>query len=239
MTRHRWTAIVVVLALLGLAAFGFPCASSVFSPDHGSDRASVGTSASNGAQERSVSSSSRAAAESARSRVASPEAAQAAVARESKDALDEAEQARRSALREQILAAQRAREAAAKPDEAARPPMPAPEQPTSEGLTNHVDGHDELVDELNRNFLPLSDECIVEALERRPELEGGILEVGFQLVVDDELGSVIESVEIPEHGPVDDAQLHECMRESLLSMMLPAGEKPGSEALVLSLLVEP
>jgi hypothetical protein len=95
------------------------------------------------------------------------------------------------------------------------------------------------VDELNRNFLPLSDECIAEVLERRPELDGELLEVGFQLIVDDELGSVIESVEIAEDGPLADAQLHECMRESLLSMMLPPGEQPGSEALMLSLRIEP
>jgi hypothetical protein len=140
-----------------------------------------------------------------------------------------------AALREQILAAQRAREAAPTVAEAPRD-KPMPEPSPSEGLTNHVEGHDELVNELNRNFLPLSDECIAEALERRPEL-AGVLEVGFQLIIDDDLGSVIESVEIPAHGEVVDAQLHECMRESLLSMMLPPGEAPGSEPLVLSLRV--
>jgi hypothetical protein len=240
MTRRRWIVLAVVMALLGLAALGLPCSgsgsgsssgsSSVVSLDFGSDR--VSSSSRNVEDQRVTSGNSRVAAESARAHADAPEPAGA---RTSKRALDEAERVRLAALREQILAAQRSREAAATAAEGPHQ-EPMPEPPPSEGLTNHVDGYDELVDELNRNFLPLSDECIADALERRPEL-AGVLEVGFQLIVDDDLGSVIESVEIPAHGEVVDAQLHECMRESLLSMMLPPGEEPGSEPLMLSLRV--
>lgn len=236
MTHRRWIVLAVVMAMLGLAALGLPCSSTVVSLDSldfGRDHVSV--SSSNVEDQRSASSNSRGA-ESARAHTDAPEAAGA---RTLKVALDEAERVRVAALREQILAAQRSREAAATiAATVAEGPRakPMPEPPPSEGLTNHLDGYDELVDELNRNFLPLSDECIADALERRPEL-AGVLEVGFQLIIDDDLGSVIESVEIPAHGEVVDAQLHECMRESLLSMMLPPGEEPGSEPLMLSLRV--
>lgn len=160
---------------------------------------------------------------------------------ESSTALDEAEQARRAALREQILAAQRSREAEAAKLGKPSVPAPAPErdsEPEPEGLTNYVEGYDQLVAELNKDFLPLSDECIADALARAPELAGE-LSIEFELVIDEELGAVIETVDIAEENEVHDLQLQECVRESLLSMVLSPGAADGSAALAIKLLVEP
>lgn len=153
-------------------------------------------------------------------------------------ALDEAEQARRAELREQILAAQRSR--AAEATKLARPSEPELERDAkaeSEGLVNHVEGYDRLVEELNKDFLPLSDECIADALARAPSLTGE-LAIEFELVVDEELGAVIETVNIANENQVHDPQLQECVRESLLSMVLSPGAADGSAALVIKLLVE-
>src|SRR5690606_23902940 len=148
---------------------------------------------------------------------------------ESTAALDEAEQARRAALREQILAAQRTRESEAA--KLARLPEPEPErdsEPEPEGLINHVEGYDQLVDELNKGFLPLSDECIADALARAPELAGE-LSIEFELVVDEQLGAVIETVDVAKDNQVHDPQLQECVRESLLSMVLSPGAARSEE----------
>lgn len=125
-------------------------------------------------------------------------------------------------MREQILAAPRVREAA----------------PPSTGLTKHVEGYDQLLDELNKDFLPLSDECISNALARAPELRG-LLAINFELVVDEELGAVIEHADMGANNEVHDPELQECVRESLLSMILSPGAADGSAALAITLEVEP
>ena len=153
---------------------------------------------------------------------------------------DSAEQARRAALREQILVAQRAREAeAAKLAEPSALPNPDPDSdPPPKGLTKHVEGYDQLIDELNKDFLPLSDECIADALARAPELRGQ-LAINFELVVDEDLGAVIEHADIGPNNEVHDPELQECVRESLLSMLLSPGAADGSAALSITLEVEP
>ncbi|MFV8756294.1 hypothetical protein ACNOYE_37585 [Nannocystaceae bacterium ST9] len=154
----------------------------------------------------------------------------------SKRKLDEAERQRRAAVREQILAAQRAREAAT--GETAPLPSPNPEAEPARppgNLNKRVEGHDELVAELNRDFMPLADECIEDALARDPEL-AGMLAIGFEFVVDDELGAVVETVDFPpDQNQIAQLELQECVRETLLSTLLPGGGEDGRDALMLTL----
>jgi hypothetical protein len=178
-------------------------------------------------------------------------AAGATVEHVSQQTLDAEERQRRAAVREQILAAQRARDAAigetgpkARPSHADPQPRPKPElksQPEAErppGLVNHVEGHDEMVATLNSDFLPLVDECINEAIAGNPAL-AGMLTIEFEMVVDEDLGAVIDTVNFPPAAAdqVVEAELQECARESLLSTLLPAGNASGREGLVLILKV--
>jgi hypothetical protein len=164
--------------------------------------------------------------------------------------LDAEERQRRAAVREQILAAQRARDAAARetgmpnarPSDADLQPQPKPElEPVPEaerppGLVNHVEDRDELVAALNSEFLPLVDECIDDAIAGNPAL-AGMLTLEFEMVVDEDLGAVIDSVDFPPTAAdqVVHAELQECARESLLSTLLPPGKASGREGLVVIL----
>jgi hypothetical protein len=170
----------------------------------------------------------------------------------SQQTLEAEERRRRAAVREQILAAQRAREAAtgetgpqARPSQAEPEPLPKPElepppeaEDPSEGLVNHVEGHDEMVAALNGDFLPLWDECVGEAIAGNPAL-AGMLTIEFGMVVDEDLGAVIDTVDFPPaaEDQIVHADLQECARESLLSTLLPPGKASGREGLVLSLKV--
>lgn len=150
------------------------------------------------------------------------------------------ERARREQVRAAILAAARAREAAAGPAGPAADPLaaePPPAAPTGE-LTKRIEGHEELFAELNRDFMPLADECIEQAQTRAPEL-AGMLAVGVDIVVDEELGAVIERVDFGEQNEVEEPELRSCVRESLLSMLLPPGSADGREQLMLTMPLEP
>lgn len=144
----------------------------------------------------------------------------------------EAPAARRAALRERLLAAEAAREAA-------RGPQPEPEPAASPGeLTDRTGrGDPALLELLNTDFMPLADECIATAREANPEL-AGMLAVGVELLADDELGAIVESVEFPPTNELDDQELQTCIRETALSMILPPAPS-GRDAFMLTLPIEP
>jgi len=151
------------------------------------------------------------------------------------DPPDADERRRRATLREQILAAQRAREASlAAATGSANSAPPSEAEGTTGGLNKRIEGHDELVAELNRDFMPLADECIEQALAQTPALRG-MLTMEFEIVNDEDIGAVVESVDFPARDQVEHADLQECMRESLLSMVLPAAQESGREGLMLTL----
>lgn len=136
-----------------------------------------------------------------------------------------------------ITADERARLRAAILAKAApREPRPAPAGPPPAGqLRKRVEGHDALFAELNRDFMPLADECIEQALTRDEAL-AGTLAIGVELLVDDELGTIVEAVGFPaDTNEVDDPELHTCVRESLLSMVLPADAETGRTAVMLTM----
>ena len=122
---------------------------------------------------------------------------------------------------------------------------PAREEPTSVPaaksgeLRKRVEGHEALFAELQADFMPLADECIEQAQGRDESLEG-MLALGLELLVDDELGPIVETIEFPaDTNEIDDPELHTCMRESLLSMILPPEAESGRTALMLTLPIEP
>lgn len=142
----------------------------------------------------------------------------------------------RDETRARILAA-RAREASAR--DASRPTKDAEPPPTqSGGLTDRVGGRDALVAALNDDFMPLADECIDAARERDPSLEG-MLAISLDVIADEEHGAIVESVEFPGANEVHDALLHECIRETSLSTILPPPPEGGREGFLLTLPIEP
>lgn len=107
----------------------------------------------------------------------------------------------------------------------------------TDGLTDRTGTRAALGEHLNADFLPLADECIDDALARDPEL-AGMLEIEVETLADEDLGAVIEDVRSSDRNEVADATLLECIRESALSMILPAPPEGGRDAFAISLRVE-
>ena len=141
---------------------------------------------------------------------------------------------RRDALRERILERERVVHDTAidrRQDDASAPDR----DPQAPGITNRMgEGHDDLAAVINRDFLPLAQECIDDALERTPALRG-MLAIGIEAIGDDELGAVIDAVEYPATNEIVDPALLECVRETALSMSLPPPASDGRTAFMLTL----
>lgn len=143
------------------------------------------------------------------------------------------DRARRDAVREQIR--ERRREGRAPSHD--RTAAQAPAEPVADGETGFVnrmgEEHAELAKAINRELGALTDECIAAATERDGKL-AGTLEMAVAAVADPELGAVIDTVDVTTQGEAVDAELIECVRESALSMVLPAQEG-GDVAFVVSM----
>jgi hypothetical protein len=141
--------------------------------------------------------------------------------------------AAREQLRASILAQQQARANVPAPTqpERANPSEPAP-APTGE-LNNRIGGHEDLLAQLNTDFMPLAGECIDAARERDPELNG-MLTVNFEILSDEELGSIVETVDFADPNETQDDELRTCIRETTLSMILPEAPS-GQEQFMLTL----
>lgn len=140
----------------------------------------------------------------------------------------------RDILHQRIASAVQAREQASSPtavDDRDR-------QPTPGDLTDRTGKHGYLLDVMNHDLLPLADECYALARETDPEL-AGMLVMSIELIGDDELGGVVETAEPASNNELANADLIECVRESLLSTTLPPPPADGRDALELSLRLEP
>ncbi len=103
------------------------------------------------------------------------------------------------------------------------------------GLTNRMGpGSEALAAAVNRELLPLAQECIDAALEREPGLRG-MMAIEIDAIGDEEVGAVVDRVEFPADNAVHQAELQECMRESSLSMALPPPPTGGRAAFVISM----
>ena len=81
--------------------------------------------------------------------------------------------------------------------------------------------------------MPLAGECIESARERDPDI-GGMLTVNLETMSDEELGSIVESVDFPAQEETEDEELRTCIRETTLSMILPEAPS-GREQFMLTL----
>lgn len=111
--------------------------------------------------------------------------------------------------------------------------------PGSGGLTDRSDGKlAGLLQDLQDDVMPLADECYELALERDPTLQGG-LDLQFEVVGDEDVGGLVDSVELLETSELQDEEMITCMRETLLSTIFPAPEGSGSTGVQLTLRFSP
>lgn len=86
---------------------------------------------------------------------------------------------------------------------------------------------EEYIRESVRDLIPVIRECYENALEDEPEL-GGKLVMKFEILGDEEVGGVVDEVEIDaEQSTIGDADMRECMRESMYTLELPAPDAGG------------
>ncbi len=129
--------------------------------------------------------------------------------------------ARRDALREQILRQLAQRPAAAGGGSAPSAARAAgSSSDSSGGLRNKMDDrHQAVVDQLNRDFMPLAKECVDQAQQRTPIT--GLVALSMETVADEQLGAVVDVAEPAPSNQVVDPLLFECLRESAFSLSLP------------------
>jgi hypothetical protein len=157
--------------------------------------------------------------------VAAPEVRAQHEARARRDAL-RASIARAGANGPSSLRAPDARDSGQRADPADRPGT----------LVDRVGGREALVAHLNQEFMPLARECIEQALAREPQLKG-MLALSVETVAHVELGGVIDVAEVGEGNQVHERELHECIRETALTVSLPAPLVTGREKFMLTLKV--
>lgn len=132
----------------------------------------------------------------------------------------------------QTLAEQSAREAHGEA------PAPRAEAPRPAGtLKDRIGGREALAARLNKEFMPLVDECIELAQRDTPEL-AGMLVIGLSTIADQELGAVVDDVQLPASNQVRHPALLQCVRETALSLSLPPPPGSGQEKFELSIPVK-
>ncbi len=159
--------------------------------------------------------------------------------------------AREARLRE-ITAALAAREASAsKPRTGATTTEPAAARPKTAAspieekaaepgppLLDRTGNHAYLSRVLTQDLMPLVDECEALAREKHPDL-AGMLVLDVEILGDEDIGGVIDSLTLAPNNQIADPELLECVRESLLSTTLPPPDQNGRDAISLSLRLGP
>lgn len=148
--------------------------------------------------------------------------------------------AKRDALREQILRQLAQRPAASSGGgRASGAAAGSSSEPASGGLRNRLDElHQPVVDQVNRDFMPLASECIEQAQARVPQL-AGMIGLSMETVADEQLGAVVDVAEPAPSSQIVDPLLFECLRESAFSLSLPPPPIGGRMKVMITLRVDP
>ena len=126
--------------------------------------------------------------------------------------------AARARLADAIRAA-RARRTASTPPTASSPPSRG--GLSGDTLLGDADADKEVIRANVRELIPLVSECYEQALERRPTLAGTLV-VKFTIEGEPDVGGIIGSSEIDkDESSLDDAEVHECVRETMFALELP------------------
>lgn len=70
---------------------------------------------------------------------------------------------------------------------------------------------------IEEHFIPLAKDCYAALLEKQPGASGEAV-FAFEIVGDESIGGVIDSVELTEESTLDEPEFVECVRQSLLSV---------------------
>lgn len=154
--------------------------------------------------------------------------------------LDKAE---REAVRKKIL--EGIREHQARP----REPKPSPtpdrrDEPESErsgtgGIKDRSDGElSNLIATINDDLMPLADECYEQARETDPDLTG-MLDINFQVIADEDIGGLVDAVDLGQENEIENEALVECVRETILSTIFPSPNQTGEQGVRLTLRFTP
>jgi hypothetical protein len=164
----------------------------------------------------------------------------------------EVERARRDAMYERILERQKQHSrhtgAPASPGGADADPATRRDDDAEAdaGMKNRMGPeHEETVQAINRELVPLVDECIELARARNqasaPSARHpttGMLAIAVSAIGDEEVGSVVEAVDFPEDNELSDPDLLECVRESSLAMSLPPPPSGGRTDFMITMRVD-
>lgn len=149
--------------------------------------------------------------------------------------IDDAERERyRRAIRDAI-AERGAPSKKAPANEDAAPPAREDAPPSGGGLEDRSNGKlAGLMKDLQEDVMPLAQECYEQALERDASIAGG-LGLQFAIIGDEDVGGLVESVDLEEDSDIQDPEMLECMRETLLSTIFPAPDDSGETGVRLTL----
>lgn len=126
-------------------------------------------------------------------------------------------------------------EDAAARDEGGRDEAKDGPNPIKDRSNGELDG---LVDAVNKDLLPLANECYQAAVERDPTV-AGMIDINLEMVGDEDVGGIVESFELGEENEIQDEQMIECIRETTLSTIFPAPEGTGRQGARLTLRFAP
>jgi hypothetical protein len=90
-----------------------------------------------------------------------------------------------------------------------------------------------LMQRLDEDLAPLTEECFQAALERSPGLVQ-FVELELSVLVDEEHAALIETVDLGPRNQADDTEFIECVRESMLSTALPPPPFSGRKQIIVS-----
>jgi hypothetical protein len=81
-------------------------------------------------------------------------------------------------------------------------------------------------DRVHEDLFPLARECYARALTKNPTLAGRLI-VNFRIVGDERVGGVVDTADIDPKSDLDNAELSQCVRESMMSVYFDA--PPGAQ----------
>jgi hypothetical protein len=91
---------------------------------------------------------------------------------------------------------------------------------------------------VREDLFPLAKGCYVTALEKKPRLAGK-LAVYFKVIGDRKVGGVVDEVKILGDTTLDDAEMQDCVRQSMMSVTFDAPPDDGALTVVYPILFSP
>ncbi|HEU4580276.1 MAG TPA: hypothetical protein VFS67_18600 [Polyangiaceae bacterium] len=90
---------------------------------------------------------------------------------------------------------------------------------------------------INRELMPMVDECVQAAHERDARLHG-MLALSVKLASAEGVGSILEAVEPTDRNEVHDPELIDCVRQSAFSISLPMPKADSLQQILLTIPIE-